>query len=610
MKKQVLIPLCTVIGIAVIGGGIWGVMKYTSGKTVIEVTPVSNLTAYYYGDENSTEGRITSNVTQEIYLMENQLVKEVYVQEGDQVSIGDKLMDYDTTLTELDLEAKKISLNKINLQIKDLNKQISNLKKGIVDDGGISGGLGQVPVGHVLTATGLDDTSGDDRGSGTTQPDNPGQTDPPQTDPSPTDPPQTDPPQTDPSPTDPSPTDPSPTDPPQTDPSPTDPPQTDPSPTDPSPTDPSPEPEPVPLKEKLDWDTEIKEEGTRLVVECESTWEITPEFIYKLMGLDKEGNEYGDDPEEDKTLTVLIRFTDTDEWHTLDGSRLSLPAEEYSRTTIDEYINDNGRTLNPPEEDGGEDFPGGGFDFPSGPVYTQEEINQMIKEKEQELASLQLSIKQTNLDIQKLETTLHDCTVTSTVNGVVKSAGDPEEGVEDGKPFMVVDSSEGLYLTGSVTELQLDSIAPGQKVSVMSWNSGMTFEAEITEISPYPSTGRYYGSNPNVSLYPFKAYIEDSSGLMNNEYVQISMNTVSSDANPEALYLHKAYILEEDGKSYVYVRDENEKLRKQEVVTGKMIYGSYKEIKSGLTASDYIAFPYGKGLRDGVKTKEQTDIYY
>ena len=235
----------------------------------------------------------------------------------------------------------------------------------------------------------------------------------------------------------------------------------------------------------------------------------------------------------------------------------------------------------------------------------------MIKEKQQEIASLQLSIKQANLDITKLENTLKESTVKSTVNGIVKSAGDPLEGAEEGKPFMVVDSEEGLYLTGSVSELQLNLVNVGQPVSVMSWNSGMTYEATITEISPYPSSANfYYGSNPNVSSYPFKAYIENSDGLRNNEYVQISMNTQSRDTDTNALYIYKAYILSENGHSYVYIQDENEKLKKQEVTTGKTIYGSYIEIKTGLSEADYIAFPYGKGLKDGAHTTVQTDIYY
>lgn len=586
MKKQLLIPLCTVIGIACVGGAVFGITKYNESKTVIDVIPVSNISAYYYGDENSSDGLVTSNVSQEIYLMENQLVKEVYVKEGDQVSIGDKLMEYDTTLTELDLEAKKISLNKINLQIKDLNKQITNLKNG-----NYAGGFAKVPIEHTLSTTGeITDT-----GSTSNPPESEGTPD--SSDPSGsqnTDNPPVQPQET--------PNPPTPSDPVPTDPVPTDPVPTDPVPTDPIPTDPVPSP-----SKKLDWNTEFVESGSDLIVECGSDWEITPEFIYKIMGYD----ETGTTQDESKIVNVTLRITDSETgktyaW-TLRGDRLEIPEDPVDTTTVGDYI-DNHLVFNMPDpDDPGSDFPGGDF----GPVYTQEEINQMIKEKQQEIASLQLSIKQANLDITKLENTLKESTVKSTVNGIVKSAGDPLEGAEEGKPFMVVDSEEGLYLTGSVSELQLNLVNVGQPVSVMSWNSGMTYEATITEISPYPSSANfYYGSNPNVSSYPFKAYIENSDGLRNNEYVQISMNTQSRDTDTNALYIYKAYILSENGHSYVYIQDENEKLKKQEVTTGKTIYGSYIEIKTGLSEADYIAFPYGKGLKDGAHTTVQTDIYY
>ena len=47
---------------------------------------------------------------------------------------------------------------------------------------------------------------------------------------------------------------------------------------------------------------------------------------------------------------------------------------------------------------------------------------------------------------------------------------------------------------------------------------------------------------------------------------------------------------------------------KQKVKTGKSLWGSYIEIKSGITESDYIAFPYG--VSEGEKVKESDDIAY
>ena len=56
--------------------------------------------------------------------------------------------------------------------------------------------------------------------------------------------------------------------------------------------------------------------------------------------------------------------------------------------------------------------------------------------------------------------------------------------------------------------------------------------------------------------------------------------------------------------------DENDKLKKQNVVTGKLLWGSYYEVKSGLSEEDYIAFPYGKTVVEGADTKESSSSDY
>ena len=61
-------------------------------------------------------------------------------------------------------------------------------------------------------------------------------------------------------------------------------------------------------------------------------------------------------------------------------------------------------------------------------------------------------------------------------------------------------------------------------------------------------------------------------------------------------------------QNYVYIRDKKTKrLKKQYVKVGKTMNGQYMEIISGLTDEDNIAFPYGKNLREGVKTKISED---
>ena len=74
------------------------------------------------------------------------------------------------------------------------------------------------------------------------------------------------------------------------------------------------------------------------------------------------------------------------------------------------------------------------------------------------------------------------------------------------------------------------------------------------------------------------------------------------EASADALYLWKAYIREDEGGSYVMKAGVDNRLVKQYLELGATIYsGEYVEVKSGLTAEDYIAFPYGTDVQEGVR---------
>ena len=83
---------------------------------------------------------------------------------------------------------------------------------------------------------------------------------------------------------------------------------------------------------------------------------------------------------------------------------------------------------------------------------TAAEIQQQIKDKEKEIRDYQLDIKETNLEIKDIQKKLNNQTIKSTLNGVVKTVGDPEKESNDGKPLIQVVSSEGLYVQGTVSE--------------------------------------------------------------------------------------------------------------------------------------------------------------
>jgi hypothetical protein len=70
--------------------------------------------------------------------------------------------------------------------------------------------------------------------------------------------------------------------------------------------------------------------------------------------------------------------------------------------------------------------------------------------------------------------------------------------------------------------------------------------------------------------------------------------------------LDKAFVRTENGESYVY-KDDNGVLKKQVLSVGGNVNGGYSVlVKGGITTEDKIAFPYGKTVQEGAKTREGT----
>lgn len=238
---------------------------------------------------------------------------------------------------------------------------------------------------------------------------------------------------------------------------------------------------------------------------------------------------------------------------------------------------------------------------------TLEELKIELSEKESELTELEIDKRSKEIEIAKTKKAIEEATVLAKINGIVRTAGDPYNPATDGTAFMEILGSEGLYVKGEISELMLEQIEIGQEISANSWSNGQVYPATITEISEYPaeSSGGYYGEgNPNVSYYTFMAYIENSEGLENGDYVDLSIMPVDTEENMNSLYIEKAYVREENGKSYVLKVGEDECLVKQYVQTGRTLYGSAIEIKAGLSDADRIAFPYGKNAKEGVRAVE------
>lgn len=257
------------------------------------------------------------------------------------------------------------------------------------------------------------------------------------------------------------------------------------------------------------------------------------------------------------------------------------------------------------------EYPGDGFgDFGDygdfgmeGETYTAEELKQAIEDQEREIAECKLQIRESELKLKQYDRTLDNKIVKSTMNGVVKSAGTVDDAVADDS-FIVIAGATGMYVKGTISETKLDTVAIGDRVEGISYDTGLSFTATITEISQYPSEdtdGYSYGENANASSYPFLAYIEDADGMEEGWVeLQIVDNTPTT-----GIYLENYFVrTESSGKSYVYIQGSDGLLKKQYVKTGKSLYGMAIEIREGLTMDDKVAFPYGDDVVEGAETKE------
>ena len=242
----------------------------------------------------------------------------------------------------------------------------------------------------------------------------------------------------------------------------------------------------------------------------------------------------------------------------------------------------------------------------SGSDYTAAELAVMRSEKEMEIRDLEVSIKLAQVEYDKLEQEVNDGVVRSTIDGTVKTVRDPDEAYQNSEAVVEVSGGGGYYIDGSLSELELGTVEIGQTVQVNCWETGAMCEGTIVEISEYPTTDSdsWSDGNSNVSYYPFRVFVDESADLRANAYADMSYENYVQEG--DSLYLENEFLRTDGGKSYVYVRNADGLLEQRTVQTGRSLWGSYTQIRGGLTIDDYVAFPYGKDVEDGAKTVEAT----
>lgn len=662
MKKKIIIGI--LVAALVVGGTAGGGVYYRqSHQKTVSVVSVDSLAGDYYADDTTLEGNIVASAVQNISVDKDMIIEKVYVSKGDSVKKDDKLISFDMTLVEMELNIAKL---KQQQQEQNLNKAISRLTSlkngGPVDDsssddssvtpddtsdtgtdslpdydeeasaaGSMNGTYLAAVINPVLAAAtgdflsdggeetqntaGTEDTaenstedntsqdqntsgdtsggtessgdeinidisSGDDNGNNST--------DDPSEDPDPSETPDpgfnsgqdvsdnienTDP-------------------------------GTDPGIKDITDGDPV-------FHQVLDGNTEpYCGKGTKknpyvfLVSSAKGYAVAKGSFLNKMAGYKPDGTkEDGVDGywyllefhENDTVADVTNRKSSCTGYYLVDGSLLDKMVKDDSEVefTLDGASHYDGDQDDDPGDDGGDDSGDGGDSS-----LTREEA---IKIQQTKVDSLKLDIRESKINIEKLEKKVKKQTIYSKLDGTVAKVGDAATGSSSGSYFMTVKSKEGFYVKGTVSELMLDEVKEGTKLQCSGSNGD--FEADVIDVSEYPVSGDYTGSgNPNVSYYTYLATIPDKSvKVSEDDWLTVTLQGTSQQ---NGIVLDKAFVRSENGISYVY-KDDNGILKKQILKVGGNVNGGYSVlVTGGITRDDRIAFPYGDTVKEGAVTEE------
>ena len=236
----------------------------------------------------------------------------------------------------------------------------------------------------------------------------------------------------------------------------------------------------------------------------------------------------------------------------------------------------------------------------------QKDLAKAIVDKAQEVKEKEVNLRLAKLSLDKKAKELGDGNVYAEFDGTVKAVRNADEAYNNSEAVIELSGGGGYYVTGTLSEMELGSVKVGDTVSISSWMTGAACEGTIVSIDDYPTTsGNSWGDgNRNVSYYPFKVFVEEDAGLQANDYVDIQYQKAGTQEQGSSLYLQSWFIRTDNGKSYVMARNEDGRLEQRWVQTGRDLWGSYTQIRGGLTTDDYVAFPYGRDVVEGARTVE------
>lgn len=558
VPKKWIITGVSVVAAAGIGTGIFAAATKGGSKPVYVYNfDVCGMTDYW-GDRQSTSGLVRADNIQTVMLTDTQTITGVEVKEGDHVKKGDLLLSYDTTLTDLALEKKRLSVEQLKLQLQQEQERLQEIRNYTPytprqDDGGSSGGnqgdafgyehypdygsRGDVAVEEWVNNYSFDGSTAD-----------------------------------------------------------------------------------TPLilwtKQNTVVDTNLAAEMGLFLQRCR--------YTEALNNYDKEYEQYKKDyaaweadESEDKGDPPAEPRKPVEDDYAVSDYYMILKSTSGNMTLGDNavfqgmhvYLSGGSFLFVPYDASGAYDYTRPEEPTPApnpapdpGPTYTLEEIVKMKEEQQKKILDVEYQIKIAEAEYNIAKKEADDGNVYAEVDGTVVSVLTEEEARANQTPIIKVSGGGGYYVTGTISELERDKLEVGSEVSISDWRTGTSCTGTVQSVGDFPSSDRYYGGrNPNASFYPFTVLVDESADLVPGYYVDMEYTLTDSS---KGIYISNPFLRTEQGASFVYIRGENGRLERRDVVTGKTVWGSYTEIISGATQDDLFAFPYGKGVKPGAATEQ------
>lgn len=589
-KKILIITCCIVIAA---GGTVSGFeirKSYKYDHTVIPVVPVSLLSSQGYFDNSQTEldATVTQGNLQSIQKDDEKLIKKIYVKKGSKVKKGDPLVEYDTEKLKIDVELCKVEIAKDDDDIKSAEKKLAQYKKlkpsssALSKTSSVSGKTANADNVEDIYDITDDDTS--DETEETSE--SPSETESSDT--------------------------------------------------------------------EDDYDSDYIENisqassgsGTSsdpYVFDCSQDTVISSGFLSQIKsdGLNarfdvSDGDSFlyslilsGDgvlDASSDFSISSLVTVG-SDGSLTI-GYSVSIRAkittkQVASSTSTDDEGNDDSDLDDEEIDDNYGDDYFGAYGGDSGDSYTAADLKQMISEQESKIKDLKIKKQQSQVDLKQKENALSDGKVRAEFDGVVISVNKKESSSSDSdsstsditnseNALIQLQGSAGTEISVQICEADLNKIKIGDTVSVTNWDTGDVYDAKIVKISDEPVSYTNYTmstANPNNSTYTFIADIKSGKSSISSD-MGFSV-TIDADSTNTDMYIPAHYVKDKNGASYVYKKGKKGKLEKVEIVTGKSVSdgsNNYYQIISGISEDDYLAFPYSKNIKSGLKTKDSEDV--